>query len=254
MTGKKKNQYSPEDAAKLRNKVQLGALLVIRLKMQQKDAAKLVGVPVPSFNRYLRDGLPDGELWPEDQKSDITLENQYNQLAATWKAQQSSTAVGAFGGEAAGSGRDDKGRFTIGNVPANRSSMQIRTELEKLTPLALKKFGTALRNLSPQQDPALVLQFCNSLFDRVAGKPKQSLDLNSNTQTWEQYGWIGDIIQAGDEQSIRLAAQLAASMAGYARHDGPATIARQVEIVPPPAGAVDNIDPGSSGEAAETDH
>lgn len=237
-----------KNIAKLRKNVQVGALLVSRQGLSGAKAARLIEVSKTSFNRYLAKGLPDGPIWPEGIGPDLSVENQYNQIAETLNEQSESAN--------SWTGRDKQGKYLPGHPPesTNRFALESRRMLEEFTPYATKKFIRAFKAL-PDTDAQLILTYSKELFDRVLGKPRQSVDINAGSnQSWEEYGWIEEAIQKGDIRSIELAAALAASLASYAGNPGAAFVPGPVEIVPPPVPTVPTADDGSDGQVPEADN
>ncbi|MGA9098012.1 MAG: hypothetical protein WB392_03680 [Methanotrichaceae archaeon] len=248
MMKKNPTESDQKEIAELRKKVQVGALLVSRLGLSGAKAARLIGVPKSSFNRYLAKGLPDGPILPEGVGPDLSVENQFNQIAETLKKQSESAN--------SWTGRDEQGKYLSGHPPesTNRFVLESRRMLEEFTPYVTKKFIRAFEAL-PDTDAQLILAYSKELFDRVLGKPRQSVDINADSnQSWEEYGWLEEAIRTGDFRTIELANELSQRVEKLAGNYGGSPFPRQVEIVPPPEPVEPAAGSSSDREVSETDN
>lgn len=239
-----KTKLDQKDFTEARKKAQVAALLVVRLKISSSQAARLTGLSKTTFIRYQDEGLPDGPIWLDNNGPSPEIEGRYNQIAETQK--QEAMVHGL---------RDSQGRFQPGRGPTgNGPSLKARADLEKFTPEVAKKLIRVFKSL-PDDEAALILAYAKEIFDRALGKPRQSVDISGGShQTWEEYGWLEEIIQSGDVKSLELAASLASSMASYARNDGKPLVTRQVEIIPPPEPIVPAASSSSDGQVPEADN
>lgn len=246
-----------KDYSEIRQKVQEAAILIAE-GASEKSAAWKVGLPRVSLQRYLANGrLPDGlPIWPDDSSDQTTLGSAD---AAQGIETEPLTCPGSeppAGDNREQEGlpavRDSKGRFLPGNQESRRKTIHARKArriLAEASPEAAEKLLRTFR-LLPSSRPDLILAYAKEILDRGIGKPTQSIELREESVSAEAL-FIHNVIERADEATIREMQRLAGVMEEYARESGRALEPGQVEIIPPPGGALDNLDPGRFREGSE---
>jgi hypothetical protein len=211
-----------KDYTEIRSKCQRASILVAD-GMSEAQAAREVGLPKASLQRYLAHGLPDGPIWPVDGPGPESEKGcNHNQ-----KALQSQL-------EPAGQ-RDDFGRFLPGNRIGeikNRPAREAKRKLEEFAPEAADKLIRIFKNL-PEDRPELVLAYAREILDRGLGKPTQTLDITETSLEQHEYKFIQEII-LHDEDALRLAVAFSQHLESHARDDGPEAESGQMAALPPP--------------------
>ena len=219
-----------DDYASVRQQVQRAAILMAG-GLPESRAAREVGLPRSSLQRYLANGLPDGPVWPEGAHCPDTPEER-KRFLETLKPVESKADQ-----------RDSMGRFLPGNtITENRPARIAKAKLEKFCPQVADKLIKVFRNL-PDSEPELVLAYGREILDRGLGKAKQVIDVHEE-KVYEEYHFAEQLITAADESALRLAVDLAQRVEEHARdlrREGKRGI---VEIVPPPGGTLHNLGSG----------
>ena len=211
-----------KDYAEIRSKCQRASILVAD-GMSEARAAREVGLPKASLQRYLAHGLPDGPIWPDDEPGP-EREKGCNHNQQTLQSQL----------EPAGQ-RDDFGRFLPGNRIGeikNRPAREAKRKLEEFAPEAAEKLIRIFKNL-PEDRPELVLAYAKEILDRGLGKATQTLDITETSLEQHEYRFIQEII-LHDEEALRLAVAFSQRLESHSRNDGPEAEPGQVAALPPP--------------------
>ncbi len=211
-----------KDYTEIRSKCQRASLLVAEGK-SEAQAAREVGLPKASLQRYLAHGLPDGPIWPEHGPGPE------GEQGCNHKQQALQSQL-----EPAGQ-RDDFGRFLPGNrigETKNRPAREAKRKLEEFAPEAAEKLIRTFKNL-PEDRPELVLAYAREILDRGLGKPTQTLDITETSLEQHEYKFIQEVI-LHDEDALRLAVAFSQRLEGYARDDGPEAQPGKVAALPPP--------------------
>ena len=215
--GKAKDDYS-----EVRRKAQRASILIAE-GLSESRAAKEVGLPRSSLQRYLANGLPDGPIWIDGAQCPSTSEERKRMLEALQPLQDQPAQ------------RDDQGHFLPGNQVGklkNRPAREAKAKLEKFCPEVAERLIRVFKNL-PSSQPELILAFGREILDRGIGKPKQVLDVTETSRSYEEYVFVQKLI-GSDADSIRAAAALAQRLEKHAWESGRTPQPGQVEIIPPP--------------------
>lgn len=210
-----------KDYTEIRSKCQRASILVAD-GMSEAQAAREVGLPKASLQRYLAHGLPDGPIWPEDgagPEREKGCDHNHQALQSQL--------------EPAGQ-RDNFGRFLPGNRIGeikNRPAREAKRKLEEFAPEAAEKLIRIFKNL-PDDRPELVLAYAREILDRGLGKATQTLDITETSLEQHEYRFIQEII-LHDEDALRLAVAFSQCLEGHARNDGPEAESGQVAALPP---------------------
>lgn len=230
--------------------------------MSEKRAALETGIPRANLQRYIRNGcLPDGLPIFLDQVS----ENRPADAACTMPIQAKGCSMNGHptnppqemqqgNGQLPGQ-RDPFGKFLPGNqIGASYSSAarKAKTMLADYAPYVAETLINVFRIL-PGDRPEIILAFAKEILDRGLGKPVQAINLKE-THTYEEYRFFEAAVMAADADAIRSAASLAERLESHARNARRASQPWQVEIIPPPGGALPNLVPGGGREVSETDN
>ena len=210
-----------KDYTEIRSKCQRASILVAD-GMSEAQAAREVGLPKASLQRYLAHGLPDGPIWPEDgpgPEREKGCDHNHQALQSQL--------------EPAGQ-RDNFGRFLPGNRIGeikNRPAREAKRKLEEFAPEAAEKLIRIFKNL-PDDRPELVLAYAREILDRGLGKATQTLDITETSLEQHEYRFIQEII-LHDEDALRLAVAFSQCLEGHARNDGPEAEPGEVAALPP---------------------
>ncbi|VVB63747.1 Uncharacterised protein [uncultured archaeon] len=220
-----------DDYALVRQQVQRAAILIAG-GLPESKAAREVGLPRSSLQRYLANGLPDGPVWPEGAHCPDTPEERKRFLETLQPAESQPDQ------------RDSRGRFLPGNtISEDRPARIAKAKLEKFCPQVADKLIKVFKNL-PSSEPELVLAYGREILDRGLGKPKQTLDVKE-AHTYEEYRFVEQIITSADEGALQLATTLAKRMESHTRDLRRASEPGSVEIIPPPRETLNSSGPGS---------
>lgn len=211
----------PMDYSEIRIKVQRAATMIAD-GASESWAAKEVGLPKSSLQRYLKKGLPDGPIWPNGARTGPHSGPPEN------VEPRSDSVSGPLTDQ-----RDFLGRFLPGNQFGeikNRPAREAKRKLEEFAPEVADKLISLFKSL-PDNRPELVLAFAREILDRGLGKPKQVVDVKESRE-YTEYKYIQELILA-DPEAVRLAASLAERLEGHAGDVCPEAFGRQVEALPP---------------------
>jgi hypothetical protein len=217
----------PKDYEDIRAKVAEASKLMAG-GLSEAKAAKSVGLPRSSLQRYIQNGMPNLGL-PNLPKSTLpkvkTCPEDWagvNRNASTLPAQKSQPSQ-----------RDVSGKFLPGNLAGSlidKPTRQARVKFEEATPEVAKKLIRIFEAL-PDKEPEMVLAFAREILDRGLGKPKQVVDVKESRE-YIEYKYIEELILA-DPEAVRLAASLAERMESHTGHICSEAFGRQVEALPP---------------------
>ena len=231
-----------KDYDAIRAKVERAAVLIAQ-GMKESRAAKEVGLPRSSLQRYLAQGVPGGQV-PMNTAQCPDDEGEFKgNLAAT----QEQSAHSCH--------RDLSGRYLPGSSgysPEDRPARLAKNKLEKFCPKVADKLIRIFKSL-PDERPDLILAYAREILDRGIGKPVQSLNVKE-THTYEEYAIFEAAIMSADADTIRAAIGIAQRMEGVARDIGGASFSRQMAIIPPPGGALHNLGPGCGRQVSAPDN
>ena len=196
--------------------------------LSEAKAAKSVGLPRSSLQRYIQHGVPNLGL-PNLPKSTLPKVKNcqedlagVNRDAAKLPAQKSQPSQ-----------RDVSGKFLPGNLAGSlidKPTRQARVKFEEATPEVAKKLIRIFEAL-PDKEPEMVLAFAREILDRGLGKPKQVVDVKESRE-YIEYKYIEELILA-DPEAVRLAASLAERMESHTGHICSEAFGREVEALPP---------------------
>jgi len=219
----------PKDYEEIRARVEQASKLMAG-GLSEAKAAKSVGLPRSSLQRYIQNGMPNLGL-PNLPKSTLpkvkTCPEDWagvNRNAPTLPAQKSQPSQ-----------RDVSGKFLPGNLAGSlidKPTRQARVKFEEATPEVAKKLIRIFEAL-PDKEPELVLAFAREILDRGLGKPKQVVDVKESRE-YIEYKYIEELILA-DPEAVRLAASLAERMESHTGHICSEAFGREVEALPPPS-------------------
>lgn len=221
-----------KDYAAIKAKVERAAVLIAQ-GMRESRAAKEVGLPRSSLQRYLAQGVPGGQVdmnaaqCPEDE------EDCNCNLATTQPSSAQPDQRNSFG------------KFLPGNTVSkdyDRPARLAKNELEKFCPKVAKKLIKVFKSL-PDDRPDLILAYAREILDRGIGKPVQSLNVKE-THTYEEYAIFEAAIMSADADTIRAAINIAQRMEEQSRNIGGASFPRQMALIPPPGGSLFEPRPG----------
>jgi hypothetical protein len=217
----------PKDYEDIRAKVAEASKLMAG-GLSEAKAAKSVGLPRSSLQRYIQNGMPNLGL-PNLPKSTLpkvkTCPEDWagvNRNAPTLPAQKSQPSQ-----------RDVSGKFLPGNLAGSlidKPTRQARVKFEEATPEVAKKLIRIFEAL-PDKEPEMVLAFAREILDRGLGKPKQVVDVKESRE-YIEYKYIEELILA-DPEAVRLAASLAERMESHTGHICSEAFGREVEALPP---------------------
>jgi hypothetical protein len=217
----------PKDYEDIRAKVAEASKLMAE-GLSEAKAAKSVGLPRSSLQRYIQNGMPNLGL-PNLPKSTLpkvkTCPEDWagvNRDAAKLPAKKSQPSQ-----------RDVSGKFLPGNLAGSlidKPTRQARVKFEEATPEVAKKLIRIFEAL-PDKEPEMVLAFAREILDRGLGKPKQVVDVKESRE-YIEYKYIEELILA-DPEAVRLAASLAERMESHTGHICSEALGRQVEALPP---------------------
>jgi hypothetical protein len=217
----------PKDYEEISAKVaQAAKLMAGGLSMVQ--AAKKVGLPRSSLQRYIQNGMPNLGL-PNVPKSTLPkVKNCPEDLAGVNRDASRPSAKKSLPSQ-----RDVSGKFQPGNSAGsliNKPTRQARVKFEEATPKVAKKLIRIFEAL-PDDNPELVLAFAREILDRGLGKPKQVVDVKESRE-YIEYTYIQELILA-DPEAVRLAASLAERLEGNSGDVRSEAFGREVEALPP---------------------
>ena len=217
----------PKDYEDIRAKVAEASKLMAG-GLSEAKAAKSVGLPRSSLQRYIQHGMPNLGL-PNLPKSTLPKVKNcpedlagVNRDAAKLPAQKSQPSQ-----------RDVSGKFLPGNLAGSlidKPTRQARVKFEEATPKVAKKLIRIFEAL-PDNEPEMVLAFAREILDRGLGKPKQVVDVKESRE-YIEYKYIEELILA-DPEAVRLAASLAERMESHTGHICSEAFGREVEALPP---------------------
>ena len=217
----------PKDYEDIRAKVAEASKLMAE-GLSEAKAAKSVGLPRSSLQRYIQHGMPNLGL-PNLPKSTLpkvkTCPEDWagvNRNAPTLPAKKSQPSQ-----------RDVSGKFLPGNLAGSlidKPTRQARVKFEEATPEVAKKLIRIFEAL-PDKEPEMVLAFAREILDRGLGKPKQVVDVKESRE-YIEYKYIEELILA-DPEAVRLAASLAERMESHTGHICSEAFGREVEALPP---------------------
>ena len=217
----------PKDYEEIRAKVAEASKLMVG-GLSEAKAAKSVGLPRSSLQRYIQGGMPKLTL-PNLPKSTLPKVKScpedlagVNRDAAKPPARKSQPSQ-----------RDVFGKFQPGNSAASladKPTRQARVKFEAATPKVAEKIVRIFEAL-PDNEPEMVLAFAREILDRGLGKPKQVVDVKESRE-YIEYKYIEELILA-DPEAVRLAASLAERLEGNSGDICPEALGRQVEALPP---------------------
>jgi hypothetical protein len=211
------------DYSEIRIKVQRAAAMIAEGASENR-AAKEVGLPKASLQRYLKKGLPDGPIWPSEEQT-----GPHNGPPE----KEDHPAPSAFG--PLPDQRDFLGRFLPGNQFGeikNRPAREAKRKLEEFAPKVADKLIRVFDSL-PEDRPDLVLAYAKEILDRSLGRPTQTLDITETSIEQHEYKFIQEII-LHDEEALRLAVAFSQCLEGHARNDGAEAEPRQMAALPAP--------------------
>ena len=227
-----------------------------------KRAAKETGIPRSTLQDYIRKGsLPDGlPIWPNQVSENLPADAAESVPDRAEECRIIRHPTNQPPQELQVPGpvppyRDSSGRFLPGNpITANYTSAarKAKAMLADYAPFVAQTLINIF-GLLPTDRPELILAFAKEILDRGLGKPVQAIDLKE-THTYEEYRFFEAAIIAADADVIRSAAALAQRLESHARDARRASVPWQVEIIPPPGGALHNLVPGGGREVSETDN
>jgi hypothetical protein len=219
----------PKDYEDIRAKVAEASKLMAG-GLSEAKAAKSVGLPRSSLQRYIQNGMPKLTL-PNLPKSTLPKVKScpedlagVNRNASTLPAKKSQPSQ-----------RDVSGKFLPGNLAGSlidKPTRQARVKFEEATPKVAKKLIDIFKAL-PDDEPELVLAFAREILDRGLGKPKQVLDVKESRE-YIEYTYIQELILA-DPEAVRLAASLAERLESHAGDVCGEALGPQMEALPPPS-------------------
>lgn len=198
--------------------------------LSEARAAKQVGLPRSSLQRYIQGCMPKSGL-PNLPKSTLP---KVKTCPEDWAGvNRDSQTLPAKNSQP--SQRDDSGRFLAGNSAGSlidKPTRQARVKFEAATPVVARKL-IAIFEALPDDEPELVLAFAREILDRGLGRPKQIVDVKESRE-YTEYRYIQELILA-DPEAVRLAASLAERMESHAGDVCGEAIGPEVEALPPPA-------------------
>ncbi len=218
---------SPKDYEEIRAKVEQASKLMAD-GLSEAKAAKEVGLPRSSLQRYIQGGMPKSGM-PNLPKSALP---KVKSCPDDW-AGLNRDAPKLSARNSQPSQRDDLGKFLPGNSAGSlidKPTRQARVKFEEATPKVAKKL-IAIFEALPDSEPEMVLAFAREILDRGLGKPKQVVDVKESRE-YIEYKYIEELILA-DPEAVRLAASLAERLESNAGNVCSETFGRQVEVLPP---------------------
>ena len=222
-----------KDYDAIKAKVERAAVLIAQ-GMKESRAAKEVGLPRSSLQRYLAQGVPGGQVSMNTAQCPDDEGECKGNLAAT----QEQSAHSCH--------RDFSGRYLPGSSgysPEDRPARLAKNKLEKFCPKVADKLIRIFKSL-PDDRPDLILAYAREILDRGIGKPVQSLNVKE-THTYEEYAYFEAAIMSADADTIRAAINIAQRMEEQSRNIGGASFSRQMALIPPPGGSL--FEPRSGG-------
>ena len=217
----------PKDYEDIRARVEQASKLMAG-GLSEAKAAKSVGLPRSSFQRYIQNGMPKLTL-PNLPKSTLPkVKSCPGDLAGVNRDVPKLPAK-----ESLPSQRDVSGKFLPGNLAGSlidKPTRQARVKFEEATPEVAKKLIRIFEAL-PDNEPEIVLAFAREILDRGLGKPKQVVDVKESRE-YIEYKYIEELILA-DHEAVRLAASLAERLEGNAGDICSEALGREVEALPP---------------------
>jgi hypothetical protein len=217
----KARKEPPKDYEEIRARVEQASKLMAG-GLSEAKAAKSVGLPRSSLQRYILSGMPKLTL-PKVKNCPVDWAG-VNRDAPKLPAQKSQPSQ-----------RDDLGKFLPGNSAGSlidKPTRQARVKFETATPEVAQKLIRIFEAL-PDNEPEMVLAFAREILDRGLGKPKQVVDVKESRE-YIEYKYIEELILA-DPEAVRLAASLAERLEGHAGDVCGEVIGPQVEALPPPS-------------------
>lgn len=196
--------------------------------LSEAKAAKSVGLPRSSLQRYIQNGMPKLTL-PNVPKSTLPkVKNCPEDLAGVNRDAPKLPAE-----KSQPSQRDVLGKFLPGNSAASladKPTRQARVKFEEATPEVARKLIRIFEAL-PDSEPEMVLAFAREILDRGLGRPKQVVDLKESRE-YIEYTYIQELILA-DPEAVRLAASLAERMESHSGDVCGEALGPQMEALPP---------------------
>ncbi len=231
-----------KDYDAIKAKVERAAVLIAQ-GMKESRAAKEVGLPRSSLQRYLAQGVPGGQVPMNTAQCPDDEGECKGNLAAT----QEQSAHSCH--------RDFSGRYLPGSSgysAADRPARLAKNKLEKFCPKVAEKLIRIFKSL-PDERPDLILAYAREILDRGIGKPVQSLNVKE-THTYEEYAYFEAAIMSADADTIRAAIGIAQRMEEQSRNIGGASFSRQMAIIPPPGGSLFEPRDGGVGSVPKNDN
>jgi hypothetical protein len=231
-----------KDYDAIKAKVERAAVLIAQ-GIKESRAAKEVGLPRSSLQRYLAQGIPGGQVSMNTAQCPDDDRECKGNLAAT----QEQSAHSCH--------RDLSGRYLPGSSgysAEDRPARLARNKLEKFCPNVADKLIRIFKSL-PNDRPDLILAYAREILDRGIGKPVQSLNVKE-THTYEEYAYFEAAIMSADADTIRAAVGIAQRLEGIARDIGGASFSRQMAILPPPGGSLFEPRAGGGGSVPANDN
>ena len=219
----------PKDYEDIRAKVAEASKLMAE-GLSEAKAAKSVGLPRSSLQRYIQNGMPKSNL-PNLPKSTLP---KAKSCPEDWAGVKRDVAK-LPAQKSQPSQRDVFGKFQPGNSAASladKPTRQARVKFEEATPRVARKLIDIFEAL-PDDEPELVLAFAREILDRGLGKPKQVLDVKESRE-YIEYTYIQELILA-DPEAVRLAASLAERLESHTGDVCGETVGQEVEALPPPS-------------------
>jgi len=225
---------SPKDYKDIRARVARAAKLMAG-GLSESKAAKKVGMPRASLQRYIQDGLPKLSRRILQNLPKSTLPKVKNLPSHFGRVNRDASLQNLPKSQPSQrpSQRDVSGQFLPGNSAASladKPTRQARVKFEAATPEVAKKL-IAIFEALPDDNPEMVLAFAREILDRGLGRPKQFVDVKESRE-YIEYTYIQELILA-DPEVIRLAASLAERMEGHAGDVCGKAFGREVEALPP---------------------
>ena len=217
----------PKDYQEITDKVERASKLMAG-GLSEAKAAKQVGLPRSSLQRYIQGGMPKSGL-PNLPKSTLPkVKTCPDDLAGVNRDAQTLPAQNSQPSQ-----RDNSGRFLAGNSAGSlidKPTRQARVKFEAATPSVARKL-IAIFEALPDDEPELVLAFAREILDRGLGRPKQVVDVKESRE-YTEYRYIQELILA-DPEAVRLAASLAERLESHAGDVCGEAIGPEVASLPP---------------------
>ena len=217
----------PKDYEDIRARVEQASKLMAG-GLSEAKAAKSVGLPRSSLQRYIQNGMPKLSL-PNLPKSTLP---KVKSCPEDW-AGVNRDAPKLPAKKSQPSQRDVSGKFLPGNLAGSlidKPTRQARVKFEEATPKVAEKLIRIFEAL-PDNEPEMVLAFAREILDRGLGKPKQVVDVKESRE-YIEYKYIEELILA-DPEAVRLAASLAERMESHTGNVCSEAFGREVEALPP---------------------